>query len=79
MFWVLRIVIGNETIPSEDESNGPVYLKEQPIRDVMNQLFKLTNRRVFSTILLNINKYIESVYSKPYSEQLLNGMTNTLL
>ncbi|CAG8457974.1 9817_t:CDS:10 [Paraglomus occultum] len=74
MFWVLRIVIGNEIISSEDEGNGPVYLKEQPIRDVMNQLFKLTNRRVFSTILFNVNKYVESVYSKPYSEQLLNDL-----
>ncbi|CAG8439334.1 7443_t:CDS:10, partial [Ambispora leptoticha] len=74
MFCVLRIVIGNEVIPAEDENQRPTYLREQPIRDVMNQVFKFNVRKIVSTILCNLNKYVQLVYSKPYEEQLIEDI-----
>ncbi|CAG8454894.1 2892_t:CDS:10 [Ambispora gerdemannii] len=71
MFRVLRKVIGNEIIPAEDENQSPTFLREQPIRDVMNQVFKFNVRKIVSTILCNLNKYVQLVYSEPYDEQLI--------
>ncbi|CAI2172830.1 1114_t:CDS:10 [Funneliformis geosporum] len=71
MFRVLREIIRDEVIPSEDENAEPAYLRVEPIRDVINQLFKFTNSKIVSTILYNLNRYVELVYSKPYSEQLM--------
>jgi hypothetical protein len=75
MFRVLRDIIGDETLPTVDENVEPTYLRVEPIRDVINQLFKFTNYncKIVSTILYNLNKYVELVYSKPYSEQLMIG------
>nr|CAG8533934.1 14864_t:CDS:10 [Entrophospora candida] len=78
MFKLLGDVIRDEQIPVEDECFGPRYLRDEPIRDVINQLFKFTNRRIVSTILSNLNKYVELVYSKPYSEQLINDLSQFL-
>lgn len=73
MFRVLRDIIRDEVIPTHDENIEPTYLCVEPIRDVINQLFKFTNRKIVSTVLHNLNKYVELVYSKPYSEQLMIG------
>ena len=73
MFRVLREIIRDEVLPTEDENAEPAYLRVEPIRDVINQLFKFTNSKIVSTILYNLNKYVELVYSKPYSEQLMMG------
>jgi len=79
MFRVLREIIRDEVLPTEDENAEPAYLRVEPIRDVINQLFKFTNSKIVSTILYNLNKYVELVYSKPYSEQLMNGICKYLL
>ncbi|CAG8469401.1 8345_t:CDS:10, partial [Diversispora eburnea] len=79
MFKVLRDVIRDEQIPNEDESQEPTYLRDEPIRDVFNQLFKFTNRKIVSTILCNLNKYVEKVYSKPYNEQLIFDLGQFLI
>ncbi|CAG8469547.1 17843_t:CDS:10, partial [Acaulospora morrowiae] len=79
MFRVLRDVIHDQQIPVEDESLEPSYLRDEPIRDVFNQLFKFTNRKIVSTILFNLSKYVELVYSKPYSEQLMGELSQFLI
>ncbi|KAG9290997.1 hypothetical protein G9A89_012869 [Geosiphon pyriformis] len=71
MFRVLRKVIVNEMIPSEGENQEFTYLREQPIRDVMNRVFDFNVRQVASTILCNLNKYVQLVYPQPYGEQLI--------
>ncbi|CAG8469783.1 6847_t:CDS:10 [Acaulospora colombiana] len=59
MYQVLRNVIQDQQIPTENESSEPFYLRDEPIRDVFNQLFKFTNRKIVSTILFNLSKYVE--------------------
>ncbi|CAB4412992.1 unnamed protein product [Rhizophagus irregularis] len=79
MFRVLRDIIRDEVIPTHDENIEPTYLCVEPIRDVINQLFKFTNRKIVSTVLHNLNKYVELVYSKPYSEQLMIDLGSFLI
>ncbi|RIA95682.1 hypothetical protein C1645_872613 [Glomus cerebriforme] len=79
MFRVLRDIIRDEVIPTNDDNVEPDYLRVEPIRDVINQLFKFTNRKIVSTILYNLNKYVELVYSKPYSEQLIIDLGSFLI
>ncbi|CAG8726866.1 4707_t:CDS:2, partial [Gigaspora rosea] len=72
MFKVLQDVIGDEQITSE-EASGPIYLRDEPVRDVFNQLFKFTNKTAVSSVLCSLNKYVELVHSKLFDDKLING------
>ncbi|RIB13957.1 hypothetical protein C2G38_2097116 [Gigaspora rosea] len=73
MFKVLQDVIGDEQITSE-EASGPIYLRDEPVRDVFNQLFKFTNKTAVSSVLCSLNKYVELVHSKLFDDKLINDL-----
>ncbi|CAG8667596.1 14088_t:CDS:2, partial [Dentiscutata heterogama] len=73
MFKVLQDVIRDEQITSE-EASGPIYLRDEPIRDVFNQLFKFTNKSAVSSVLRSLNKYVELVHSKSFDDNLVNDL-----
>ncbi|CAG8481558.1 14612_t:CDS:10 [Funneliformis caledonium] len=77
MFRVLREIIKDEVIPSEDENAEPDYLRVEPIRDVMNQLFKFTNSKIVSTVLYNLNRYVE-LDNPLYAKHLIHPVRNFL-
>lgn len=74
LFFVLRTVIDPEdVIPDEDIHGEIVYLRDQPVRDVLDKLMKQQmERKAFSTVLYNTSRYVETVHTHPYSENILN-------
>jgi hypothetical protein len=74
LFFVLRTVIDPEdVIPDEDIRGEVVYLRDQPVRDVLDKLMKQQmERKSFSTVLHNTSRYVETVHTHPYSENILN-------
>lgn len=74
LFFVLKTVIDPKDIVPEEDTQEIVYLRDQPIRDVLDKLMKQQmERRAFSTVLYNMCRYVETVHSHPYSEFILNG------
>ncbi|KAI8967149.1 hypothetical protein BDF20DRAFT_928786 [Mycotypha africana] len=81
LFFVLRTVIEpDDIIPDEDEGGGGssggqgevIYLRDQPLRDVLDKLMKQPmDRKAFSTVLHNTSCYVERVHSHSYSEGIL--------
>lgn len=74
LFFVLRTVIDpDDIIPDEDMHGEVVYLRDQPLRDVLDKLMKQQmERKAFSTVLHNTSRYVETVHTHPYSENILN-------
>lgn len=84
LFFVLRTVIDPDDIIPDEEIRGEIiYLRDQPVRDVIDKLMKQQmDRRSFSTVLHNTSRYVETVHTHPYSENILNdyaGFVNTLI
>lgn len=84
LFFVLRTVIDpDDIIPDEDIRGEIIYLRDQPVRDVIDKLMKQQmDRRSFSTVLHNTSRYVETVHTHPYSENILNdyaGFINALI
>ncbi|CAG8478999.1 10492_t:CDS:10 [Cetraspora pellucida] len=73
IFKVLQDVIRDEQMTSEDAS-GPAYLRDEPVRDVFNQLFKFTNKSAVSSVLRSLNKYVELVHSKLFNDTLIDDL-----
>ncbi|KAI9478246.1 MAG: hypothetical protein EXX96DRAFT_483197 [Benjaminiella poitrasii] len=80
LFFVLRTVIDPEDIiPDEDVRGEIVYLRDQPVRDVIDKLMKQQmDRKAFSTVLHNTSRYVETVHRHPYSENILNDYARFL-
>ncbi|KAL7315393.1 hypothetical protein PS15m_004620 [Mucor circinelloides] len=74
LFFVLRTVIDpDDVIPDEDVRGEIIYLRDQPVRDVLDKLMKQQmERKAFSTVLHNTSRYVETVHTHPYSENILN-------
>lgn len=74
LFFVLRTVIDqDDIIPDEDFRGEIIYLRDQPVRDVLDKLMKQQmERKAFSTVLHNTSRYVETVHTHPYSENILN-------
>ncbi|KAL9542636.1 hypothetical protein MBANPS3_008515 [Mucor bainieri] len=74
LFFVLRTVIDpDDVIPDQDARGEIVYLRDQPVRDVLDKLMKQQmERRAFSTVLHNTSRYVETVHTHPYAENILN-------
>lgn len=84
LFFVLRTVIDqDDVIPDEDFRGEIIYLRDQPVRDVLDKLMKQQmERKAFSTVLYNTSRYVETVHTHPYSENILNdyaGFINALI
>lgn len=74
LFFVLRTVIDPEDIVPDEDTNHIVYLRDQPVRDVLDKLMnQQMERDAFSTVLYNMCRYVETVHSHPYSELILSG------
>lgn len=73
LFFVLRTVIDqDDVIPDEDFRGEIIYLRDQPVRDVLDKLMKQPiERKAFSTVLHNTSRYVETVHTHPYSENIL--------
>ncbi|RCI06289.1 hypothetical protein CU098_009425 [Rhizopus stolonifer] len=80
LFFVLSTVIDPEdTIPDEDVHGEPIYLYDQPVRDVLDKLMKQQmDRKAFSNVLSNTSRYIQTVHSHPYSLSVLNELPSFL-
>ncbi|KAI9498426.1 hypothetical protein BDB00DRAFT_754914 [Zychaea mexicana] len=73
LFFVLRTVIDPEDVVPDEDMHEIVYLRDQPVRDVLDKLMKQQmERKAFSTVLHNMCRYVETVHSHPYSESILN-------
>ncbi|KAI8139159.1 hypothetical protein BJV82DRAFT_646300 [Fennellomyces sp. T-0311] len=73
LFFVLRTVIDPDDIVPDEDMREVVYLRDQPVRDVLDKLMKQQmERKAFSTVLYNMCRYVETVHSHPYSESILN-------
>jgi hypothetical protein len=84
LFFVLRTVIDpDDIIPDEDIRGELIYLRDQPLRDVLDKLMKQQlERKAFSAVLHNTSRYVETVHTHPYSENILNdyaGFLNALI
>ena len=84
LFFVLRTVIDPEDIiPDEDVRGEIIYLRDQPVRDVIDKLVhQQMDRKAFSTVLHNTSRYVETVHTHPYSENILSdyaGFINALI
>ncbi|KAI9262296.1 hypothetical protein BDA99DRAFT_438784 [Phascolomyces articulosus] len=83
LFFVLRTVIDPEDVVPDEDMQEVVYLRDQPVRDVLDKLMKQQmERKSFSTVLHNMCRYVETVHSHPYSESILNDYAiflNTLI
>lgn len=68
------MVIDPDDIVMVEGMTEPIYLRDQPVRDVLEKLLnQQMERKAFSTILFNMNRYVELVHSRPYSEIVLIG------
>ncbi|KAI9311467.1 hypothetical protein BX666DRAFT_929792 [Dichotomocladium elegans] len=83
LFFVLGTVIDPEDVVPDDDINEIIYLRDQPVRDVLDKLMKQQmERSAFSTVIHNMCRYVEVVHSHPYSETILNDYAlflNTLV
>ncbi|ORX50543.1 hypothetical protein DM01DRAFT_317113 [Hesseltinella vesiculosa] len=71
LFFVLRSIIdADDKVPDEDPV---VYLRDQPVRDVIDKLMKQhqMDRKSFSAVLCNMSRYVQTVHSYPYPENVL--------
>ena len=67
-------MIDPEDVVPDEDMQEIVYLRDQPVRDVLDKLMKQQmERKAFSTVLHNMCRYVETVHSHPYSESILNG------
>jgi hypothetical protein len=74
LFFVLRTVIDPGDLVPEEGLNEVIYLRDQPVRDVLEKLMnQQMERRAFSNVLHNVARYVEEVHSHPYSESVLSG------
>lgn len=74
LFFVLRTVIDPGDLVPEEGLNEVIYLRHQPVRDVLEKLMnQQMERRAFSNVLHNVARYVEEVHPHPYSESVLNG------
>jgi hypothetical protein len=74
LFFVLRIVIDPGDLVPEEGLNEVIYLRDQPVRDVLEKLMnQQMERRAFSNVLHNVARYVEEVHSHPYSESVLSS------
>lgn len=74
LFFVLRTVIDPGDLVPDDGLNEVIYLRDQPVRDVLEKLMnQQMERRAFSNVLHNVLRYVEVVHSHPYSESVLSG------
>lgn len=74
LFFVLRMVIDPEDIVPDEDQMQILYLRDQPVRDVLDKLMKQQmDRKSFSTVLENMSRYVETVHSHPYPEPVLSG------
>ncbi|KAI8993718.1 hypothetical protein BDB01DRAFT_715878 [Pilobolus umbonatus] len=80
LFFILRTVIDPDDVVPDEEVHGEIiYLRDQPLRDVLDKLMKQQiERKSFSTVLYNTNKYVESVHRYPYSENILRDYSSFL-
>ncbi|KAI7862227.1 hypothetical protein BDF14DRAFT_1858334 [Spinellus fusiger] len=79
LFYMLRSVIDAEDIVPEEDTHEVVYLRDQPVRDVIDKIMKQQmDRKAFSNILYNMGQYIETVHSHPYSETILDDYSSFL-
>lgn len=68
------MVIDPEDIVPDEDQIQTLYLRDQPVRDVLDKLMKQQmDRKSFSTVLENMSRYVETVHSHPYPESVLNG------
>ncbi|KAF7724279.1 hypothetical protein EC973_001180 [Apophysomyces ossiformis] len=73
LFFLLRTVIDPTDIVLEEDAREVSYLRDQPVRDVLDKLMQQQmDRKAFSTVLQNMSRYVESVHSHPYSETILH-------
>jgi hypothetical protein len=74
LFFVLRTVIDPGDLVPDEGLNEVIYLRDQPVRDVLEKLMnQQMERRAFSNVLHNVSRYVEIVHSHPYSESVLSG------
>jgi hypothetical protein len=74
LFFVLKTVIDPDDIVPDEDVREVIYLRDQPVRDVLDKLMKqMMERKAFSTVLYNTSRYVELVHTHPYSESTLNG------
>ncbi|KAI8366708.1 uncharacterized protein BYT42DRAFT_540161 [Radiomyces spectabilis] len=79
LFFVLRNVIDPDDIVPEGDMHEVIYLRDQPVRDVLENLMKQQmDRKAFSNVLYNTNRYIETLHSHPYPEVVLNDYASFL-
>ncbi|KAL0087116.1 hypothetical protein F4703DRAFT_1735366 [Phycomyces blakesleeanus] len=83
LFYILRTIIDPEDVVPDEDMREVIYLRDQPVRDVLDKLMKQQmERSSFSTVLYNMCRYVETVHSHPYSETILNdyaGFLTTLV
>jgi len=73
LFFVLRTVIDPGDLVPDEGLNEVIYLRDQPVRDVLEKLMnQQMERRAFSNVLHNVLRYVEVVHSHPYSESVLS-------
>ncbi|KAI8582823.1 hypothetical protein K450DRAFT_224983 [Umbelopsis ramanniana AG] len=73
LFFVLRTVIDPGDLVQDEGQIEVIYLRDQPVRDVLEKLMnQQMERRAFSNVLHNVSRYVEVVHSHPYSESVLN-------
>ncbi|KAI9303278.1 hypothetical protein BJ944DRAFT_165714 [Cunninghamella echinulata] len=79
LFFVLRTVIDPEDIVPDEDQMQILYLRDQPVRDVLDKLMKQQmDRKSFSTVLENMSRYVETVHSHPYPEPVLSDYADFL-
>ncbi|CAO3615313.1 unnamed protein product [Cunninghamella echinulata] len=79
LFFVLRMVIDPEDIVPDEDQIQILYLRDQPVRDVLDKLMKQQmDRKSFSTVLENMSRYVETVHSHPYPEPVLSDYADFL-
>ncbi|KAG0186217.1 hypothetical protein DFQ28_008166 [Apophysomyces sp. BC1034] len=73
LFFLLRTVIDPSDIVPDEDVREVSYLRDQPVRDVLDKLMhQQMERKAFSTVLQNMSRYVETVHSHPYSEAILH-------
>lgn len=80
---MLGAVIDPEDVVPDEDTREIIYLRDQPVRDVLDKLMKQQmERSAFSTVLHNMSRYVQVVHWRPYPEAILNDYAlflNTLV